>query len=302
MKDKLRIITIHSVKGGAGKTTLALFMAKLLAKRGHRTCLIDLDVPAPGIENAIRVRHVRQRLNDYMLQPVAAREPITLDDMLGDYADPDLTEGRLRVVCLERCGASEQKELMDQIRYEAHTGAVEPRMMEMLKEVEDAGFEYCLLDCHPGIFEISELLMQWLRSSRAAWTPVFVTLLDRPHLVSTLEELSYLQGGRRKRIGNPVVVINRAQGNQPSQTAITTDDLKMRARTDQVCPQENFDAWFGTAGIEEFWAVRDDAAMAQHLQIGASGVLAAQGDAVQDVNVVLDAIVRTFEEPHGGGR
>ena len=44
-------IAFHSYKGGTGKTTIAANLASLLAKKGYRVFLLDLDVYAPSLHS-----------------------------------------------------------------------------------------------------------------------------------------------------------------------------------------------------------------------------------------------------------
>jgi MinD-like ATPase involved in chromosome partitioning or flagellar assembly len=43
-------IAFHSYKGGTGKTTIGANFAALLAKKGYRVFLLDLDVYAPSLQ------------------------------------------------------------------------------------------------------------------------------------------------------------------------------------------------------------------------------------------------------------
>jgi chromosome partitioning protein len=45
-----RCIAFHSYKGGTGKTTLACNSAALLASKGYKVCLLDLDIYAPSFQ------------------------------------------------------------------------------------------------------------------------------------------------------------------------------------------------------------------------------------------------------------
>jgi cellulose biosynthesis protein BcsQ len=48
MSDK-KAMVFHSYKGGTGKTTLIANLAAVLAKKGHKVCLIDMDLYAPSL-------------------------------------------------------------------------------------------------------------------------------------------------------------------------------------------------------------------------------------------------------------
>ena len=45
-----RCIAFHSYKGGTGKSTIGSNMAALMAKRGLKVVLLDLDVYAPSLQ------------------------------------------------------------------------------------------------------------------------------------------------------------------------------------------------------------------------------------------------------------
>jgi chromosome partitioning protein len=45
-----RCIAFHSYKGGTGKTTLACNSAALLASKGYKVCLLDLDIYSPSFQ------------------------------------------------------------------------------------------------------------------------------------------------------------------------------------------------------------------------------------------------------------
>jgi len=61
-----KIIAVHSYKGGTGKTLLSVNLAAILAKRGKKVCLFDLDFRAPSLFAVLKVDNAECWLNDYL--------------------------------------------------------------------------------------------------------------------------------------------------------------------------------------------------------------------------------------------
>ena len=70
-------IAFHSYKGGTGKTTIAANLAALLAKKGHRVFLLDLDVYAPSLQ-AYFDKEPKRWINDF-LNGTAEVEDVIMD-------------------------------------------------------------------------------------------------------------------------------------------------------------------------------------------------------------------------------
>jgi chromosome partitioning protein len=60
-----KCIAFHSYKGGTGKTTIAANFAVLLARKGYRVFLIDLDVYAPSLQAYFEKEPIKW-LNDFL--------------------------------------------------------------------------------------------------------------------------------------------------------------------------------------------------------------------------------------------
>lgn len=63
-----KIVSVHSFRGGTGKSNTTSNLAAALAEQGNRVCIVDTDIQSPGVHalfglTADRVNHT---LNDYL--------------------------------------------------------------------------------------------------------------------------------------------------------------------------------------------------------------------------------------------
>jgi MinD-like ATPase involved in chromosome partitioning or flagellar assembly len=71
-----KIISIHSFRGGAGKSNMTANIATATALRGHRVGIIDTDIQSPGIHVLFSLEESRMKraLNDYLWAECAIEE------------------------------------------------------------------------------------------------------------------------------------------------------------------------------------------------------------------------------------
>ncbi|HVN16428.1 MAG TPA: MinD/ParA family protein [Anaerolineales bacterium] len=63
-----RIVSIHSFRGGTGKSNVAANLAALLAAEGERVGVVDTDIASPGIHVLFNLdeAEIKHSLNDYL--------------------------------------------------------------------------------------------------------------------------------------------------------------------------------------------------------------------------------------------
>src|SRR5512138_996195 len=63
-----KIISIHSFRGGTGKSNIAASIAVLLAAEGRRIGVIDTDIQSPGIHVifGLKEQDIKHSLNEYL--------------------------------------------------------------------------------------------------------------------------------------------------------------------------------------------------------------------------------------------
>ena len=71
-----RVISVHSFRGGTGRTSLAASCAALMATQGLRVGLADLHLSAPSahVPFGLREDQVGYTVNDFLLRKCEARQ------------------------------------------------------------------------------------------------------------------------------------------------------------------------------------------------------------------------------------
>lgn len=191
-----RNVSIHSYRGGTGKSNVTANLAAELARRGRRVCIIDTDIQSPGIHALFHVdpRQVTFTLNDYLWgRCEVAQTAVDVTGKLGqsievaDGGAVHLVPSSLRTGEIARI----LKEGYD---------------VEVLNEGfsalgRDLELDYLLIDTHPGVNE--ETLL-----SIAISDTLFIVL--RPDVQDYQGTAVTLELARRLEVPELFLVVNKA--------------------------------------------------------------------------------------------
>ena len=138
-----KIVTVHSYKGGTGKSLVAINLATTFAKQGKRVCLLDLDFRAPSLFAMFQVENVNCWLNDYL------NGTCEIGRVLTDLSHRIQSDDKLFV-----CFANPATEAIRDIS--AKDRKWEVRALRKLMSLKDApldekGFDYLIFDTSPGV-------------------------------------------------------------------------------------------------------------------------------------------------------
>ncbi|MEL6225321.1 MAG: MinD/ParA family protein [Cyanobacteria bacterium J06627_8] len=63
-----KVVSIHSYRGGTGKSNFTANLATMVASKGYRVGVVDTDIPSPGIHNlfSLEPEDVNKTLNNYL--------------------------------------------------------------------------------------------------------------------------------------------------------------------------------------------------------------------------------------------
>jgi cellulose biosynthesis protein BcsQ len=215
-----KCIAFHSYKGGTGKTTIASNCAALLAKRGFRVALLDLDVYAPSLLVYFQ-KEPKKWLNDYLLGEAEVDEVMTpVTDSIQDYGKQfDNTLEFQGKLWIGFCNVKKEEV------YKIEAGASDSsksqlRRFILLREylIRDYDLDYIIIDTSPGI-------RYWSINALAVADTLFLTLkMGDIDVEGTKRLASEIYGSLTKYGTRSFLLFNRVAGYcLPSHTVQTLD-------------------------------------------------------------------------------
>ena len=162
-----KCIAFHSYKGGTGKTTIASNCAALLAKRGSKVALLDLDVYAPSLYTYFE-KEPKKWLNDYLQGDADVEEVMTdVTQTIHEYPGGVADGGKLWI---GMCNV--KKEEIYKMESNTMEGSKSQlRRFILLREQLISNYEpdYIIIDTSPGI-------RYWSINALAVADALFLTL------------------------------------------------------------------------------------------------------------------------------
>lgn len=179
-----RIYTIHSQKGGVGKTSIALALAGISGARGKKTLIIDADMTGASIADVPGVECELGKTSKRFNQLILAR-PDEFMQLTANWPGPKKNEDtNLKVQFCQKmaghesvyfipssAGADDVETIVPLISQEDHLHFFRHRIEDILAAAIRSGFETIILDHSPGLFGLSkttlEMSLEWSPPLRA---------------------------------------------------------------------------------------------------------------------------------------
>ncbi|MEL6228970.1 MAG: MinD/ParA family protein [Cyanobacteria bacterium J06627_3] len=169
-----KVVSIHSYRGGTGKSNFTANLATTIALQGNRVGIVDTDVPSPGIHNlfSLEPEHTHKTLNNYLWGETAIEDAAyDVGEKLGVAGD-----GRLYLV-----PASVKADDIARILKDGY----DVRLMNdgFRSLVKALKLDYLFIDTHPGLSKetflsiaISHVLILILRPDKQDYQGTAVTM------------------------------------------------------------------------------------------------------------------------------
>jgi MinD-like ATPase involved in chromosome partitioning or flagellar assembly len=186
------IVSIHSFRGGTGKSNLTANLAAQVAMAGKRVGIIDTDIQSPGIHvlfglNEAKMGHT---LNEFLRSECSIQDvAFSVSDHVGDA--PGLKQLAGKTLWLVPSSIN-SREISRILRDGYDVSRLNEGMQRLLKEMK---LDYLFIDTHPGLNEetllsiaVSDALLIILRPDQQDFQGTAVTVdiargLDVPNLL-----------------------------------------------------------------------------------------------------------------------
>jgi MinD-like ATPase involved in chromosome partitioning or flagellar assembly len=182
------IVSVHSFRGGTGKSNLTANLAAILAQRGRRVGVIDTDIQSPGIHILFGLDggSVTHSLNDYLKGACT----------VGETAHPVL-EGQVTGSVFLIPSSVRADDIVQILRQGYDIRLLTTAMREL---IETLRLDVLMIDTHPGLNEetlfslaISNATVIVMRPDRQDYEGTAVTVevarsLEVPHLMMVVNK------------------------------------------------------------------------------------------------------------------
>jgi MinD-like ATPase involved in chromosome partitioning or flagellar assembly len=203
----LKVIAVHSFKGGTGKSLIATNLAAYYALKGHDTCLIDLDFRAPTLHVVFKPQGLKYWLNDYLDAKCSVEEAIF-------EAGPKLKLSSKLSVAFANPSPEAIREMMAKgLAWERQALR---RLLDLTKRVGQLGYKYCILDTSPGY------LYSAINALVAADASIIVLTMDESDRRGVKEMLNDLYRLLERK---PLIVLNKVVGSAEEAVDLVRKEL-----------------------------------------------------------------------------
>jgi MinD-like ATPase involved in chromosome partitioning or flagellar assembly len=167
-----KIISIHSFRGGTGKSNVTANFAMLLAQSGGRVGVVDTDLQSPGLHVLFGLEEEQYTLNEYLWGKCAIKQ--TAHDVTSKLKN-DIA-GKVYLVP----ASSKTGEIARILREGYDVGLLKDGLRRLIPELQ---LDALLIDTHPGLNEetllslaVSDALVVLMRPDQQDYQGTSVTV------------------------------------------------------------------------------------------------------------------------------
>lgn len=226
-----RIVSVHSFRGGTGKSNTSANLAALLAVQGHRVGVIDTDIQSPGIHVLFGLEEDKMvhSLNDYLWGKCEIKQ--TAQDVTANLGMP--ARGQVFLVP----SSIKAGEIARVLREGYDVSLLNDGFRDL---VEGLNLDFLIIDTHPGLNEetllsiaISDILLIVMRPDQQDYQGTGVTV----------------EVARKLNVPRLMIVVNKVPSVFPPAEVQARVEKIYRAEVAGVLPHSDELMTLASAGI-----------------------------------------------------
>jgi MinD-like ATPase involved in chromosome partitioning or flagellar assembly len=187
-----QIVSVHSFRGGTGKSNTTANLATMLACRGKRVGIVDTDIQSPGIHVLFNLdeKKIERTLNDYLWGRCA------IEDSAYDVNLDGVTQAKGRIFLIP--SSIKAGEIARILKDGYNVRILNEGFRKLIQALK---LDYLLIDTHPGINE------ETLLSITVSSILIVILRLDRQDFQGTAVTVDL---ARKLKVTKMMLVVNRA--------------------------------------------------------------------------------------------
>ncbi len=212
-----KIVSIHSFRGGTGKSNIAANLAAIAALDGKRVAVMDTDMASPGIHVIFGMgrEKMKHTLNDYL------RGACDIGDTCMDLTERlGIKKGKLFLIPSSMTAT----EITRILREGYEVGDLKRGFTDVIKEKD---LDMLIIDTHPGLDR------ETLLSMATAHYLFVVARIDEQDLLGTAATLSV---ARKLQVPDIKIVINKKPSIYEDKAIISEVESKFKSRVATIIP------------------------------------------------------------------
>ena len=213
-----KIISVHSFRGGTGKSNSTANIASILASEGRRVGIVDTDINSPGIHVLFNLdeEDMKFSLNDYLWGKCDIKQAAV--DVTGNLKNDPANQVEISGQVFLIPSSMRVGEIARILREGYDVGLLNDGYQQI---IEDLDLDVLVIDTHPGVNE--ETLLSIAISDSLA-------IIMRPDSQDYQGTSVTVEVARKLDVPNMVLIVNKTP------EAFDTEEVKKRVESTYSCP------------------------------------------------------------------
>ena len=256
-----QVISIHSFRGGTGKSNLTANIATAVASQGKRVAIVDTDIQSPGIHVLFGLddEDFTHSLNDYLWDKCSAKDAAYDVTAL---ATAEGTLGSISGAVYLMPSSLKAGEIAKILREGYDVGLLNDCFHDLINQLN---LDYLFIDTHPGLNE--ETLLSIAISDRM----VIILRPDRQDFLGTAVTLEVAQ---KLDVPNITLLVNKAPDIYSREALISKVQAQYGVPVGGLFYENDEMLQLASGGI--FWLHHPDHAFSQEVHAVARQLIAAE--------------------------